>query len=162
MANCHNKPTTACHAYVNSNILVAGGAGFTESHLCSRLLRDGHHVVCVDSFVTGLRSNIEKLNRSTRFSFEQCDITKPLTVAGSFEEIYNLACPASPAAYQADPIHTLKTSVLGSLNLLEFARQHGAKIFHASTSEIYGDPLHHPQTETDWGNVNPIGPRGLL
>jgi UDP-glucuronate decarboxylase len=140
-------------------ILVAGGAGFIGSHLCARLLRDGHDVLCIDSLVTGLPANIEQLNKSEKFSFELSDITKPLAVAGSFDEIYNLACPASPAAYQADPILTLKTSVLGSLNLLEVAREHGAKIFHASTSEIYGDPLHHPQTETDWGNVNPIGPR---
>jgi UDP-glucuronate decarboxylase len=141
------------------NILVAGGAGFIGSHLCERLLRDGHNVVCMDSMLTGLRSNIERFGTSDKFTFKQRDITAPIAVSGSLNEIYNLACPASPVAYQADPIHTLKTSVIGSLNLLELARRHGAKIFHASTSEIYGDPLHHPQTETDWGNVNPIGPR---
>jgi UDP-glucuronate decarboxylase len=140
-------------------VLVAGGAGFIGSHLCERLLSDGKEVVCVDTLQTGFRSNVEHLMDTGRFVFEQADVTRPLSIERAFEEVYNLACPASPVAYQADPVHTLKTSVLGTLHLLELAHAQGARILHASTSEIYGDPLHHPQRESDWGNVNPIGPR---
>src|SRR5215208_6483191 len=140
-------------------ILVAGGAGFIGSHLCEFLLRQGHHVTCLDSMVTGRFANFEEFGASDRFEFIKRDIIEPLSELGNFEEVYNLACPASPVAYQADPIHTLKSSVLGTLNLLELVQRNKAKILHASTSEIYGDPLSHPQKETDWGNVNPIGPR---
>jgi UDP-glucuronate decarboxylase len=141
------------------NILVAGGAGFIGSHLCDLLLRQGHRLTCLDNMATGHHANIEAFRASDRFKFIKHDVSKPLGKLGNFDEIYNLACPASPIAYQADPIQTLKSSVLGTLNLLELAQLNNAKIFHASTSEIYGDPLSHPQKETDWGNVNPIGPR---
>jgi UDP-glucuronate decarboxylase len=140
-------------------VLVAGGAGFIGSHVCERLLAEGCEVICVDSLQTGFRSNVERLLDTGQFAFEQADVTRPFRVERKLEEVYNLACPASPVAYQADPVHTLKTSVLGTLNLLELAHAKGARILHASTSEIYGDPLHHPQRESDWGNVNPIGPR---
>ena len=109
--------------------------------------------------VTGQLANIQEFRASDRFKFIKCDIIEPLGELGNFDEIYNLACPASPVAYQADPIHTLKSSVLGTLNLLELVQRNRAKILHASTSEIYGDPISHPQKESDWGNVNPIGPR---
>jgi UDP-glucuronate decarboxylase len=123
------------------------------------LLGQGHHVTCLDNLVTGQSQNIDELRSSARFDFIEGDICEPVITAERFDEIYNLACPASPAAYQADPIRTLKTSVLGALNLLELARMQDTPILHASTSEIYGDPRSHPQKETDWGNVNPIGPR---
>jgi UDP-glucuronate decarboxylase len=142
-----------------STILVAGGAGFIGSHLCERLLTGGHSVICVDALQTGFRANIEQLLATGRFAFRHADITQPMQIDRKLDEIYNLACPASPVAYQADPIHTLKTSVFGTLNLLESAHTTGARMLHASTSEIYGDPVHHPQHESDWGNVNPIGPR---
>ena len=142
-----------------SNLLVLGGAGFVGSHLCEKLVGEGHHVTCVDNFATGSLANVQHLMTSNRFSVIECDVAKPMKFAGKFDQIYNLACPASPPAYQADPIQTVKTSVLGAINVLELAREHHAPVFQASTSEIYGDPLHHPQHEADWGNVNPIGPR---
>ncbi len=138
-------------------ILVAGGSGFLGSHLCDRLLREGHHVLCVDNFLTGRRANIEHLLDHPRFELLEHDIIEPLFT--EVDRIYNLACPASPPHYQADPIHTMKTSVIGSMNLLGLAKRTGARIFLASTSEVYGDPLEHPQRESYWGHVNPIGPR---
>lgn len=140
-------------------ILVTGGAGFLGSHLIDRLLEQGHEIVCIDNLKTGSLYNIEHFLINERITFIQHDITEALPELGHFDEIYNLACPASPVHYQADPIHTFKTSILGVLHLLELARKTGAKIFQASTSEIYGDPLVHPQTEHYWGNVNPIGIR---
>ncbi len=151
---------TAPRTYVNSrNALVLGGAGFVGSHLCERLLAEGHSVTCVDNMLTGSPGNVAHLMQTNRFSLVQHDIVKPMSFTGHFDQIFNLACPASPPAYQADPIHTMKTSVLGAINVLDLAREHKAPVFQASTSEIYGDPLHHPQNEKDWGNVNPIGPR---
>lgn len=139
-------------------ILVTGGAGFLGSHLCDRLLAQGHHVICLDSFLTGGQENLKHLKAERNFSLIEQDVITPLTLE-HVDEIYNLACPASPVHYQHDPIHTIKTSVLGALNMLELAHQTGAKIFQASTSEVYGDPLVHPQTEAYLGNVNTIGPR---
>lgn len=138
-------------------ILVAGGAGFLGSHLCEHLLQDGHEVICADNFSTGRMDNIWHLLRYDTFGFIRHDIITPLDLP--VDEIYNLACPASPPHYQADPIHTMKTCVFGSLNLLELAAHHRARIFQASTSEIYGDPQVHPQPENYWGNVNSFGPR---
>jgi UDP-glucuronate decarboxylase len=138
-------------------ILVAGGAGFLGSHLCERLLEQGHEVLCVDNLFTGARDNIQPLLDSSRFEFLRHDICLPLHV--EVDQIYNFACPASPLHYQADPIQTIKTSVLGALNLLGLAKRLKCPIFQASTSEIYGDPHVHPQTESYWGNVNPIGIR---
>lgn len=139
-------------------ILVTGGAGFLGSHLCDRLLEQGHEVICLDSFFTGRRENIEHLKDHPRFSVLAQDVIAPIAI-DTLDEIYNLACPASPVHYQYDPVHTMKTSVLGALNVLELAKKTGAKIFQASTSEVYGDPAVHPQVESYWGNVNPIGPR---
>lgn len=136
---------------------VAGGAGFLGSHLCRRLALEGHDVVCVDNLSTGRIANVADLLESGAATFVEHDITRPIEL--DCEWIFNLACPASPVNYQADPIQTLKTSVVGSLNLLEEAQRLGARILQASTSEIYGDPAVHPQPETYWGNVNPIGPR---
>ncbi len=138
-------------------ILVTGGAGFLGSHLCERLLQEGHDVLCVDNFLTGSRENIIHLHGLSRFEFLRHDICLPLYV--EVDEIYNFACPASPLHYQADPIQTLKTSVLGAMNLLGLAKRLSCKIFQASTSEVYGDPHVHPQKEEYWGNVNPIGVR---
>jgi UDP-glucuronate decarboxylase len=139
-------------------ILVTGGAGFLGSHLCEKLLNQGHSVVCLDNFFTGREENIERFLSNPAFQLIRHDVTVPLSGI-EVDEIYNLACPASPPHYQHDPIHTMKTSVLGALNLLEMARAQGAKIFQASTSEVYGDPSVHPQPESYWGNVNPIGIR---
>ncbi len=139
-------------------ILVTGGAGFLGSHLCDRLIEQGHEVICLDSFFTGRRENIEHLKDHPRFSVLAQDVIAPIEI-DTLDEIYNLACPASPVHYQYDPVHTMKTSVLGALNVLELAKKTGAKIFQASTSEVYGDPAVHPQVENYWGNVNPIGPR---
>ncbi|MBA8881466.1 UDP-glucuronic acid decarboxylase family protein [Phyllobacterium myrsinacearum] len=139
------------------HILVAGGAGFLGSHLCERLLKAGHTVICVDNFSTGLERNIRHLRNFEGFSVIKHDIVDPIDI--EVDEIYNLACPASPPHYQADPVHTMKTCVFGALNLLELAARTGARIFQASTSEIYGDPLVHPQVESYWGNVNSFGPR---
>ena len=139
-------------------ILVTGGAGFLGSHLCDRLIEQGHEVICLDSFFTGRRENIAHLKDHPRFSVLAQDVIAPIAI-DTLDEIYNLACPASPVHYQFDPVHTMKTSVLGALNMLELAKKTGAKIFQASTSEVYGDPSVHPQVESYWGNVNPIGPR---
>ena len=141
----------------NRRILVTGGAGFVGSHLCERLLEQGHEVLCVDNFYTSSRANVAALLSNPRFELMRHDVCLPLYV--EVEEIYNLACPASPVHYQADAIQTTKTSVLGALNLLGLAKRTGAKILQASTSEVYGDPAVHPQTEDYWGNVNPIGER---
>ncbi|WP_410216296.1 UDP-glucuronic acid decarboxylase family protein [Paracoccus sp. (in: a-proteobacteria)] len=140
-------------------VLVAGGAGFIGSHLCETLLRQGRHVVCVDSFLTGRRENVEPLTNHPRFTLIEADVTDPLSVPGPVDQIYNLACAASPPHYQADPVHTMLTNVMGVRNLLELARLKGARFLQASTSEVYGDPLTHPQTEDYWGNVNCTGPR---
>ena len=138
-------------------ILVTGGAGFLGSHLCKNLLNDGSYVICLDNFFTGSRQNIACLMDNTLFEFLEHDIINPLFI--NVDEIYHFACPASPVHYQYDPIQTTKTSVSGSINILDLARRINAKVFLASTSEIYGDPTVHPQTESYWGNVNPIGPR---
>tara|TARA_Y100000816_G_C26108452_1_gene590297 strand:- start:8765 stop:9697 length:933 start_codon:yes stop_codon:yes gene_type:complete len=138
-------------------ILVTGGAGFLGSHLCERLLNDGSEVISVDNFYTGSKENIMHLLSNNRFESMRHDITFPLYL--EVEEIYNLACPASPIHYQTDPVQTTKTSVHGAINMLGLAKRLNAKIFQASTSEVYGDPNIHPQTEDYWGNVNPIGPR---
>src|ERR1700691_4592291 len=138
-------------------ILVTGGAGFLGSHLIDRLLDAGHEVVCVDNLFTGTKRNIEHLHSQSRFEFIRHDVTFPLYVEA--DEIYNLACPASPIHYQHDPVQTTKTSVHGAINMLGLAKRLKCKILQASTSEIYGDPVIHPQTEDYWGNVNPIGPR---
>jgi UDP-glucuronate decarboxylase len=142
---------------LRKRILVTGGAGFLGSHLCERLLNDGHDVICLDNFFTGTRDNIQHLLGNPRFEVLRHDVTQPLYV--EVDEIYNLACPASPPHYQHDPIHTMKTSVLGALNMLGLAKRTGAKIFQASTSEVYGDPEVHPQPESYWGHVNPNGIR---
>ena len=138
-------------------ILITGGAGFLGSHLCERLLADGHDVLCVDNFFTGSRENVFALLDHKRFELMRHDVTFPLYV--EVDEIFNLACPASPVHYQHDPVQTTKTSVHGAINMLGLAKRLGAKIFQASTSEVYGDPTIHPQTEDYCGHVNPIGPR---
>jgi len=138
-------------------ILVTGGAGFIGSHLCERLLADGHYVVCLDNFFTGRRENIEHLLDNDRFEVIRHDVTEPLFV--EVEQIYNLACPASPIHYQYNPVKTVKSNVLGTINMLVLAKRLRARILQASTSEVYGDPTVHPQPESYWGNVNPIGPR---
>jgi UDP-glucuronate decarboxylase len=138
-------------------ILVTGGAGFLGSHLCDRLVAQGHHVLCVDNYFTGSKENIVHLLQYPNFEVIRQDVCFPLYV--EVDEIYNLACPASPIHYQHDPIQTTKTSILGAYNLLGLAKRTGAKILQASTSEVYGDPLEHPQREEYWGNVNPIGVR---
>jgi len=137
--------------------LVTGGAGFLGSHLCERLLAEGHEVLCVDNYYTGRRSNIRHMLEHPNFECLRHDITFPLYV--EVDEIYNLACPASPIHYQFDPVQSTKTSVHGAINMLGLAKRTKAKIFQASTSEVYGDPEVHPQTESYWGHVNPIGPR---
>lgn len=140
-------------------ILVAGGAGFVGSHLCDDLLAAGHRVICVDSFITGSRDHVAALLNHPRFSLVEHDICAPLTIVDRLDQVYNLACPASPPLYQADPIHTLMTSVAGTGNLLRLAEQHGAVFLQASTSEVYGDPEEHPQREDYRGAVNCTGPR---
>lgn len=142
---------------LRKRVLVTGGAGFLGSHLCERLVRDGHDVLCADNFYTGTRDNIVPLLANPRFEVIRHDITFPLYV--EVDEIYNLACPASPVHYQADPVQTTKTSVHGAINMLGLAKRVKAKILQASTSEVYGDPIVHPQVESYWGNVNPIGLR---
>jgi UDP-glucuronate decarboxylase len=137
--------------------LVTGGAGFLGSHLCDRLLADGYDVLCVDNYYSSTKDNIAHLIGNPRFEVIRHDVTFPLYV--EVDEIYHLACPASPIHYQRDPVQTTKTAVHGSINMLGLAKRTGAKILLTSTSEIYGDPLVHPQTEDYWGNVNPIGPR---
>jgi len=138
-------------------ILVSGGAGFLGSHLCDQLVAEGNQVICLDNFFSGSEQNISHLLPSPNFKLLVQDVSLPLSF--EVDEIYNLACPASPRLYQRFPIETFKTSILGSLNLLELAKSTGAKIFQASTSEVYGDPQLHPQPENYFGNVNPIGPR---
>ncbi|MBI5520366.1 MAG: SDR family oxidoreductase [Desulfovibrio sp.] len=138
-------------------ILITGGSGFLGSHLCDRLINAGHDVLCVDNYFTGSKENIRHLIGHPRFELMRHDVTFPLYV--EVDEIYNLACPASPIHYQHDPVQTTKTSVHGAINMLGLAKRIKAKILQASTSEVYGDPSVHPQTEGYWGNVNPIGPR---
>ena len=140
---------------VGRRILVTGGAGFLGSHLCERLLAEGHDVLCVDNFFTSSRRNVEHLIGHRHFELMRHDVTFPLYV--EVDEIYNLACPASPVHYQFDPVQTTKTSVLGAINMLGLAKRLKARILQASTSEVYGDPIVHPQTEAYWGNVNPVG-----
>ncbi|HMR32553.1 MAG TPA: SDR family oxidoreductase [Geminicoccaceae bacterium] len=142
---------------VRKRVLVTGGAGFIGSHLCERLLDRGDEVICVDNYFTGQRANIAHLLTNPFFEAIRHDITFPLYL--EVDEIYNLACPASPVHYQYDPVQTTKTSVHGSINMLGLAKRTGAKILQASTSEVYGDPLVHPQVESYWGHVNPLGPR---
>ncbi|CCE09390.1 putative sugar nucleotide dehydratase [Bradyrhizobium sp. STM 3843] len=138
-------------------VLVTGGAGFLGSHLIDRLLEQGHDVLCVDNLFTGTKRNLEHHHGNPRFEFLRHDVTFPLYV--EVDEIYNLACPASPIHYQHDPVQTTKTSVHGAINMLGLAKRLGCRILQASTSEVYGDPSIHPQQESYWGNVNPIGPR---
>ena len=138
-------------------ILVTGGAGFIGSHLCERLLSEGHDVICMDNYFTGSKDNIRHLLENDHFELVRHDIIEPYHA--EVDEIYNLACPASPVHYQYNPIKTLKTSVMGAINMLGLAKRTKAKILQASTSEVYGDPFVHPQVETYWGNVNPIGLR---
>ena len=138
-------------------ILITGGAGFIGSHLCERLLNDGNDVLCVDNYFTGTKSNIAHLLDNHQFELMRHDVTFPLYV--EVDQIYNMACPASPIHYQYDPVQTTKTSVHGAINMLGLTKRVNARIFQASTSEVYGDPTQHPQTESYWGNVNTIGPR---
>jgi UDP-glucuronate decarboxylase len=138
-------------------ILVAGGAGFLGSHLCDRLMAEGHSVICIDNFLTGQRQNVDRWIGHPCFDLKRHDVTDPLYV--EVDEIYNLACPASPIHYQHDPVLTTKTSVLGAINMLGLAKRLRCRVLQASTSEVYGDPSAHPQPESYWGNVNPIGPR---
>ncbi|MDR1378673.1 MAG: SDR family oxidoreductase [Synergistaceae bacterium] len=140
-----------------SRLLVTGGAGFIGSHLCEKLLERGNEVLCVDNCYTGSKANVASLSRHPHFEFIRHDVTFPLYV--EVDAIYNLACPASPVHYQRDPVQTTKTSVHGAINMLGLAKRTRAKILQASTSEVYGDPVEHPQTEAYWGNVNPIGTR---
>jgi len=144
-------------SFKRKRILVTGGAGFLGSHLCDRLIAEGNDVLCVDNFFTGSKDNITHLLSSPFFELMRHDVTFPLYV--EVDEIYNLACPASPVHYQHDPVQTTKTSVHGAINILGLAKRVRAKVFQASTSEVYGDPAVHPQVEEYWGNVNPIGPR---
>jgi UDP-glucuronate decarboxylase len=143
--------------HLRKRVLVTGGAGFLGSHLCRRLVSEGHDVICADNFFTGIKDNIVELLDQPNFELLRHDITFPLYV--EVDEIYNLACPASPVHYQHDPVQTTKTSVHGAINMLGLAKRTGAKIFQASTSEVYGDPQIHPQHESYWGHVNPIGER---
>ena len=143
--------------HLEQRVLISGGAGFLGSHLSERLLERGYQVLCVDNFFTGTRRNIEHLLGHKQFELLRHDITHPLFV--EVDEIFNLACPASPIHYQKDPVQTTKTSVIGAINMLGLAKRLKIKILQASTSEVYGDPSVHPQPESYWGNVNPIGPR---
>jgi UDP-glucuronate decarboxylase len=143
--------------HLERRVLVTGGAGFLGSHLCEKLVGQGCHVICLDNFFTGTHKNVESLRDHKNFEILRHDITHPLFI--EVDEIYNLACPASPIHYQRDPVQTTKTSVIGSINMLGLAKRLGARILQASTSEVYGDPSVHPQPESYWGNVNPIGPR---
>lgn len=138
-------------------ILITGGAGFLGSHLCERLLNEGHEVICLDNFFTGRKENVAHLLDNYRFELIRHDITEPVFL--EVDQIYNLACPASPIHYQYNPVKTVKTSVMGAINMLGLAKRVKARVFQASTSEVYGDPIIHPQTEDYWGNVNPIGLR---
>ncbi len=143
----------------SKKILITGGAGFIGSHLCRRFLDEGHEVICLDNLYTGTKANILELLGNKRFEFMRHDVTFPLYV--EVDQIYNLACPASPIHYQFDPVQTTKTSVHGAINILGLAKRTKARVLQASTSEVYGDPQVHPQTEDYWGHVNPIGPRGV-
>ncbi len=143
--------------HYTERVLVTGGAGFIGSHLCERLMADGCDVICLDNLFTGAKANIAHLLDEPNFEFIRHDVTEPVRL--EVDRIFNLACPASPVHYKHDPVQTVKTSVHGAINMLELARRCGARILQASTSEVYGDPLSHPQKEDDWGNVNPIGPR---
>ncbi len=145
------------YMHLRKRVLVTGGTGFVGSHLCERLLNDGHEVVCVDNFFTSSKQNVEHLLDNKCFELMRHDITFPLYV--EVDEIYNLACPASPIHYQHDPVQTIKTCVHGAINTLGLAKRLNARVFQASTSEVYGDPHVHPQTEDYWGHVNPIGTR---
>ena len=138
-------------------IIVTGGAGFLGSHLCERLLKEGNYVISIDNFFTGSKENIEHLLDNKNFETIRHDITEPIHI--ECDEIYNFACPASPIHYQRNPVHTFKTSIFGILNMLNLARDCNARILQASTSEVYGDPLEHPQEENYWGHVNPNGIR---
>ena len=142
---------------MKKRILVTGGAGFIGSHLCERLLDEGNEVICLDNFFTGSKENIVHLLKNPYFEVIRHDITTPYYL--ETDQIYNLACPASPIHYQYDPIQTIKASILGSINVLGIAKKTGARVLQASTSEVYGDPQIHPQVESYWGNVNPIGIR---
>jgi UDP-glucuronate decarboxylase len=154
------KPAMARTQHVGSGTtIVAGGAGFLGYHLCRALLDRGRHVTCVDSFLTGSRSNAHDLAHDPNFTLVRQDICEPLRISRPVGQIYNLACAASPPRYQADPVHTMMTSVVGTGNLLRLAEEHGARFLQASTSEIYGDPEQHPQSEDYWGHVNCTGPR---
>lgn len=143
--------------HIENRVLVTGGAGFIGSHICERLVAEGSSVLCVDNYFTGTKANISHLIDHSMFEVLRHDVTFPLYV--EVDEIYNMACPASPVHYQHDPVQTTKTSVHGAINMLGLAKRLNAKILQASTSEVYGDPKQHPQTEEYWGNVNPIGPR---
>lgn len=147
------------HSRRDRTALVAGGAGFLGSFLCERLIDDGFRVICLDNFRTGSADNLAGLRRTPQFSLITADVCAPLPKKFRADRVYNLACPASPRHYQADPVHTLMTSVIGARNLLELAAASGGRMLQASTSEVYGDPDQHPQTEKYWGNVNPIGIR---
>jgi len=148
---------TTASSLLENRALVSGGSGFLGSHLCDALIARGHDVLCVDNLFTGQKRNVAHLLGNPRFEFLRHDVTFPLFV--EVDQIWNLACPASPIHYQHDPVQTTKTSVHGAINMLGLAKRLGAKILQASTSEVYGDPSVHPQTEDYWGNVNPIGPR---
>ncbi len=141
----------------SERVLITGGAGFIGSHLCDNLVASGYDVICLDSLFTGSKSNIFHLFGKPNFEFLRHDVTEPLRL--EVDRIFNFACPASPIHYQHDPVHTVRTSVLGAINMLKLAHRCNARILQASTSEVYGDPLNHPQNEDDWGNVNPVGPR---
>lgn len=143
--------------HLEKRVLITGGAGFLGSHLCERLVNEGAHVICVDNFYTGTHANIERMRGHERFELIRHDVCFPLYI--ECDEIFNLACPASPIHYQRDPVQTTKTSVIGAVNMLGLAKRVKARVFQASTSEVYGDPNVHPQPESYWGNVNTIGPR---
>lgn len=144
-------------AYGEKTVVITGGAGFLGSHLCDAIIQNGDRVICVDNLSSGSERNIAHLMDNPAFELIVQDISTPLNIADSVDEIYNLACPASPEFYQRDPIHTLKTNFLGMMHVLELAKEKGAKVMQASTSEVYGDPDVHPQPEKYWGNVNSYG-----
>ena len=153
-----NKMRMLNKAEVQNKVLVAGGAGFVGSHLCDRLIADGYGVVCLDNLYTGSMGNIRHLTADGRFSFVEHDVNEPFRMQ-DVSLVFNLACPASPVHYQKDAVFTTRTAVIGTLNLLELARENGCPLIQASTSEVYGDPTVHPQPESYWGNANPIGVR---